>query len=309
MAEDSRPWGGIVTGDAGPYSEDQWGAIYRTMLGITAKAPTNLSGVSRSELNELVVTGAATPLSVASGRAMVHGTWYESTAAVSVAVAVPAGATRIDRIVLRKDWTLQTIRVFRIAGVEGGGAPALVQTDGVTWDMPLIQVSVTTGGAYTITDERQFIPTPGLVLEGSNTSEATTTSVAGVDILSVTGLNIPVNTPIFVMASFRKTVGAAARASIGLKLNATQVFSNKLNWPSVNEVRSSVKMLWINSRTANYLRAGIGFNTEVAGQSDIHEADADAPTVPITDVVITGLTSDALVTVGVTDLRVYTLAV
>jgi hypothetical protein len=48
--------------------------------------------------------------------------------------------------------------VTRIAGVEGAGsAPNLQQNAGVTWDMPLAQVSITTAGVMTLTDERQFL--------------------------------------------------------------------------------------------------------------------------------------------------------
>ncbi len=157
MVEISRPWGGIVTGDAGPYSDDQWEAVWRS-IARAAPIPTTLGGVLRDELNELAVTGTASPVSINTGRAIAHGTWYESDAAVTIAVPTPAVSTRIDRIVLRKDWVLQTVRIFRIAGVEGGGAPALVQTDGVTWDTPLAQASITTGAVITLTEERQFIP-------------------------------------------------------------------------------------------------------------------------------------------------------
>lgn len=93
---------------------------------------------------------------------MVYGGWYDSDANISVAIPTPAGATRVDRIVLRKDWAGQTIRLTRIAGVEGAGAPALgagtppyTQSAGVTWDVPLYQVSITTGGVITTVDDRE----------------------------------------------------------------------------------------------------------------------------------------------------------
>jgi hypothetical protein len=69
---------------------------------------------------------------------------------------MPTGATRIDRIVLRASWAAQTVRITRIAGVENDDAPALTQTPGTTYDIPLAQVSITTGGVITITDERVF---------------------------------------------------------------------------------------------------------------------------------------------------------
>ena len=59
---------------------------------------------------------------------------------------------------LQVDWTAQTVRVARIAGTEGSGAaPALTQGDGTTWEVPLCQASITTGGTITVTDQRVFL--------------------------------------------------------------------------------------------------------------------------------------------------------
>jgi hypothetical protein len=52
------------------------------------------------------------------------------------------------------------VRVTRVAGTEGGGVPAITQSDGTTWDVPLYQATITTGGAITLTDERSFVRTP-----------------------------------------------------------------------------------------------------------------------------------------------------
>lgn len=156
MAERSRPWDGTATGDAGPFSDDQWTDIFKTLL-----APTIATvGVFFEQLNDLVLTGAASPVSVNTGRAMVDGSWYESDSAVSVTIPTPGANPRIDRIVLRKDWVLQTIRITRIAGAEAASPtpPAITQVDGTTWDIVLWQVFITTGGVITIyRDERDFI--------------------------------------------------------------------------------------------------------------------------------------------------------
>jgi hypothetical protein len=156
MAELSLPWGGIVLGDAGPYSDDDWSDIWRNLLCFDRAAQGPIAGV----LNELVVSGANSPIQVASGMALVDGKFYSSDSSVTVVVPTPTVSVRIDRIVLRKSWAAQTVRITRIAGVEGGGAPAITQVDGTTWDCPLAQISVTTGGVITITDEREFCWTP-----------------------------------------------------------------------------------------------------------------------------------------------------
>lgn len=161
VTEDSRPWDGIVLGDSGPYSDDQWTDVWRTLLspviatsGVFIDQPTASDALNLSGL-------PATPIFIGSGNALVDGSWYENTANVSVIVGTPgAGDNRIDRIVLRKDWALQTIRITSIAGGEAPNPtpPAITQVDGTTWDLPLWQVHITDAGVITIQrDERAFI--------------------------------------------------------------------------------------------------------------------------------------------------------
>lgn len=160
MTERSRFWGGTTIGDAtvAPYdAETEFAQVLMSVAGAN-EVPTHRSLVFRDELNELAVTGGASPVAVATGRAIVYGTWYENDALVSVTIPTPGAATRIDRIVVRKDWVAQTTRITRIAGTEGAGVPAMTQVAGTTWDMPLFQVSITTGGVITLTDERNIFP-------------------------------------------------------------------------------------------------------------------------------------------------------
>jgi len=153
MAEISLPWSGTVTGDAGPYSDDNWSDMYRKLF---TNDRTD-EGVLKNYANQLEITGATSPISVNTGAAFVDGKFYENDAAASVVVPSPTVSTRIDRIVLRKGWVAQTVRITRIEGIEGGGAPALTQNDGTTWDIPLYLVTITTGGAITLTDQREYI--------------------------------------------------------------------------------------------------------------------------------------------------------
>jgi hypothetical protein len=117
-------------------------------------------GVLYGWLNELAVTGVATPVQVDTGGAIVYGMPYRNTAAVNVAVPAPTYDTRQDMIVLRRDWGAQTIRITRIEGVEGSGVPAITQSPAPSgtgvYDIPLASLSVTTGGVITVTDLREF---------------------------------------------------------------------------------------------------------------------------------------------------------
>lgn len=154
MTEYSYPWDGLITGDAtlAPYSDDEWSDIWKNLF----QGDLTEQGVICGYLNELAVSGVATPLSVASGAALVDGKFYYNSASMNVAIPSPVADTRIDRICLQKDWAARTVRVYRHAGVEGGAAPTLTQNDGTTWEIPLYQASITTLGAVTLTDERRW---------------------------------------------------------------------------------------------------------------------------------------------------------
>lgn len=156
-AEKSILWSTTGTGDGtgSGYTADNMFELWRAL--VAGKNSTNLSGVVPDYQNKLAVSGASSPVAVATGSAVVYGIPYFNSASVNVTVPTPATATRIDRIVLRASWAAQTVRITRVAGVEGGGAPSLTQSAGVTWDMPLALVQVTTGGVVTITDEREYV--------------------------------------------------------------------------------------------------------------------------------------------------------
>lgn len=157
MTERSRPWSGTVTGDAGPYTDDQWTDVWATLLGPTVAT----EGVFIGQLDDFLLSSiVASPISVERGRALVDGTWYESDADESVVVTTPGANPRIDRLVLRKDWALQTIRLTLVGGAEAASPvpPALVQIDGTTWDLPLHQIRITTGGVINHErDDRVFL--------------------------------------------------------------------------------------------------------------------------------------------------------
>ena len=155
MAQSSRFWGGNVTGDAGPYSNDQFNFVPYTLFGGSTYVN---AGYSVGYLNELAVTTpSANTLSIASGVAMVGGIWYANTSAVSQAVAnAGSGETRIDTVCLKASWALQTVRIALHAGISAASpvAPTLTQTLGVTYEIPLAQATINSAGVITLTDAR-----------------------------------------------------------------------------------------------------------------------------------------------------------
>lgn len=158
MVESSMMWDCTGVGDAtlAPYDQDELAAMFRILM---ACDPAD-EGVHPGYLNDLAVTNpAGLTIRVASGAAMVDGTFYRNTANVDTVLVAPGLNTRYDRVVLRKSWAAKTVRVAITTGVEGAGVPlALVQNFGVTWEIALATVAITIVPVITITNERGFLP-------------------------------------------------------------------------------------------------------------------------------------------------------
>jgi len=154
MAEVSIFWPTGTTGDgASTYTDTQlFSWLRRTFNSDMSTDRGPLKGYN----NELSVTAGSGKVTVGTGAAYVYGIPYENDAALDVTIPTPTSNTRIDRIVLRASWTAKTVRITRIAGTEGAGAPAITQSPGSVYDVKLAQVRVTTSGGITVTDERQF---------------------------------------------------------------------------------------------------------------------------------------------------------
>jgi hypothetical protein len=157
VAEKSFWWNTDNTGDGPPvgtgYSRTDLGNLSAIMAACSGH-----EGVAPGYLNSFSATTATNQATISTGGAMVDGRQYRNDTAVNVAIpsAVGGGNTRIDRIVLRANWTAQTVRIHRIAGTDAASptAPAITQTSGTTYDVTLYQALVNTSGAVTLTDER-----------------------------------------------------------------------------------------------------------------------------------------------------------
>lgn len=158
MVERSRFWNGTSVGDAvqAPYdAPDEFAQVLRCM--IDAEAFPSKTVVFSDVMGELLVQGTSAPTAiVSSGCALVHGSWYETDTFINLPGTFPSGSTRMDLIVLRKDWGAQTVRVVRIVGTEGGGIPAVTQSPGFRWDAPIAMLTLTTSGTMAIQDRRNL---------------------------------------------------------------------------------------------------------------------------------------------------------
>lgn len=208
MAESSLFWTTDGTGDgASSYTADDMRAFFSRMF----QRDTTSEGVIAGWANELAVSGTSSPVSVATGAGMVAGIPYENTSTVTVTVPTPSTSTRIDRIVLRADYSAQTVRIVRSAGVEGGSAPSLTQSAGVTWEVSLAQVAITTGGVITVTDEREFCRYgSGFLRARTGASDSSWDTATGLNVTQV------VNSPNMQAGANYWTVTAAASGTVTL---------------------------------------------------------------------------------------------
>lgn len=154
MAEKSYLWTTGVAGDgSATYTQADWSRI-----GKIFAATNKWEGVAPNYLNSFSGTPSANNVAINTGGAIVDGMAYNNDASVNVNIpsAVGGGNTRIDRIVLRANWTNRTIRITRLAGTDASSpvAPAITQSSGSTYDITLYQVLVNTSGTVTLTDER-----------------------------------------------------------------------------------------------------------------------------------------------------------
>ncbi len=217
MTEQSFFWDGLATGDAAlaPYTINQFNAlIWETLF----QRDSTLQSVIEAYLNELAVSGISGGAQILSGAALVNGSFYENSASLSLSIATPVTDSRIDRIVLRKTWVTQEIRLAILAGTENASptAPSLTQAEGDIWEVSLAQALITTAGVITITDER----------ENSRTALATPTAIVKIETKTADGFsnlftfeNIPQNfTHLKIVGQFRLT-GVASLTVVSARFN------------------------------------------------------------------------------------------
>lgn len=154
MAKTSFPF---ATGAGANVSEDQWRQMARHWLG---------TGVLRGEEQDLAVYGDSTGMQVKvpAGKAWVQGFYFHDDGnPLTVLPIAAADATnpRIDLIVLRLDFTAESVDYAVLTGTAAASPAAPLPTQTTTrWELPLAQVSVaanaTTIAAANVTDRRAF---------------------------------------------------------------------------------------------------------------------------------------------------------
>ena len=156
MAEKSFPWTNNATGDGtlGGYTALEWGELHRYLFNGGQEAT---QGVLKGVLNELAVTGTSSPVAVNTGAAVVYGKVYQNTASVNLTVSTPAVGTTGGHVILRLDWTAQTVRLVAVRNTDGvNSTPSLTQSTSTQWEIRLATFTITTGGVIALTDARAY---------------------------------------------------------------------------------------------------------------------------------------------------------
>lgn len=157
MTQKSIFWATNGVGDgAGPYTQGELTEWIREMFG---------EGVEPNVGGALVVNiSSGRILEIASGRAIVYGFPYEASAAENLTVPAAISGTTGHRVVLRADWTAQTVRLALKSASDGVSTPpAATQTPGTTYEITLATLTITTGSVITILDRRTFIQNNAVV--------------------------------------------------------------------------------------------------------------------------------------------------
>lgn len=151
-------WATGTSGDGtAAYTEAEATRLFKHLAG---GSPTT-EGVLFEVDNSLAVTGTASPLAVNTGSAFVNGYFYWNTASVNLTVTTPIVGTTGGRVVLQMITASKTVRLAVIMSTDGISAyPALTQTDGVKWEIPLANFTITTGGVITLVDARGWVHMP-----------------------------------------------------------------------------------------------------------------------------------------------------
>lgn len=170
MSELSIPQQGVLLGDAvrAPYDADEFSYdAFAALMGFGRRADFGVmygydNGVNFSL--EVTQTTVASPnVEIKIGAAMVRGTVYINDATLAQAIAANgSGQTRIDTVVVRKDYTAQTVRVAVVQGAPAASpVPPTLTQSAFIWEIPLANITLINGTSNItdriITSRHQFV--------------------------------------------------------------------------------------------------------------------------------------------------------
>lgn len=166
MTELSYIWtdNGIGDASASPYSASTWWTFEKNSKGYGESranyGPVKGNGTTTTESLQVDPNSpAGQSVILRVGSAEINGTGYTNDANLVLATAANAsGNPRIDTVILRKDFAAQTVRAVVKQGTPAATPvpPALTQTPGVTWEIPLADLTLANG--YTTITAAEITP-------------------------------------------------------------------------------------------------------------------------------------------------------
>lgn len=163
MAERSIFWTTGSTGDGiTPYTQLDWFQFVSRMFQTT---PTILQVIPAFE-NELEPSVDGNEIVVATGGAIVAGIPYQNDTDVRLTPTPVVINTTGGIVVLRADYTAQTVRAVLKQSADGTiTAPSVTQTLNTLWEVRIADYTITTAGVITITtDRREFLEYPSAAI-------------------------------------------------------------------------------------------------------------------------------------------------
>ena len=134
-------------------------------------------------------------------------------------------------------------------------------------------------------------------LVGYSATGGTTTSTAAVDLLTISGLSIPVTAPVRIMGNYSKDASAAQIVGVGLKINSTVVIeaSNSQNFARSSPTQRAEDGFFdftFGPRSTSYL----GGNGQGTAQTKVSSTGANAQTPYLMGGTLTNLYPNAEIT-------------
>jgi hypothetical protein len=201
----------------GPFTGQTWtqGQWYRDAYAREQSGVYAAAAFTAATVGDLALTVSGLNITMAVGRAHVRGAGYERTGtAWTFAVPANTNATqaRIDRLVLRRDLTAQTVVPTVIQGTPAATPtePGLTQIEDGVWDLPLFSWTTPANSGAPLTnvvDERSPLygaaPIPQVPVATAMTAAANWTLTSG-------GINPLTGGWAFLNIRFQRTTSALA---------------------------------------------------------------------------------------------------
>jgi len=306
----------------------------RDNLNVTAPAVLTTAG------DILYASGANTPARLAKSTTSTQylantgssniPAWNEVALGTGVSGTLPVGNGGTGATTLTANGALVGNGTSAIASVDmstkggllagdGSGNPSVLAVGGTGGHVLTVDSGETTGLKWAASGAG------GTSFEGSQTTEATTTSETPTDLLTLASISIAVTVPFFFQVNARKTSGSTGGVSLGLKINST-VVGEAINegggtiptqTASVfqanragNEAASGLGCVQVGPQVSNYLRSLAGFMSDGSASGKRAESTApgqtaNMPSATVTSIIMRGDVPDMAITCGADELFAY----